>query len=91
MIVKVLIEISNINIDKTFDYLVPSFLYEKIKKGIRVKVPFNNRILEGFVLDSKLLITISLVKYPGKLQAMYSAPKAPRLVPAIMILSGLIL
>ncbi len=51
MIAKVLIEISNINVDKTFDYIVPSFLIDKIKTGIRVKVPFNNRVLEGFVLS----------------------------------------
>src|SRR5574344_3165399 len=51
MIVKVLIEISNINVDKTFDYIVPSVLENKIKVGIRVKVPFGNQVLEGFVLE----------------------------------------
>ena len=52
MIVKVLIEISNINVDKTFDYIVPSVLENKIKVGIRVKVPFGNQVLEGFVLET---------------------------------------
>lgn len=51
MIAKVLVEISNINIDKTFSYLVPESLYNKILIGVRVTVPFNNRLLEGFVLD----------------------------------------
>lgn len=51
MIAKVLVEINNINVDKTFDYIVPFEYIEKIKIGMRVKVPFANRELEGFVLD----------------------------------------
>lgn len=51
MIAKVLVEINNINVDKTFDYIVPFKYIEKIKIGMRVKVPFANRELEGFVLD----------------------------------------
>ena len=51
MIAKVLVEINNINVDKTFDYIVPFKYIEKIKIGMRVKVPFASRDLEGFVLD----------------------------------------
>lgn len=51
MVVKVLVELSNKNIDKTFDYIVPSMLKDKIKIGIRVTVPFAHQILEGFVLE----------------------------------------
>ena len=51
MIAKVLVEINNINVDKTFDYIVPFEYIEKIKIGMRVKVPFASRELEGFVLD----------------------------------------
>lgn len=51
MIARVLTQISNMNIDKTFDYIVPSNLESKVLIGVRVKVPFNNRILEGFVLE----------------------------------------
>lgn len=50
MIVKVLVELSNKNIDKTFDYLVPESFISKIKIGIRVIVPFAHQTLEGFVL-----------------------------------------
>lgn len=53
MIAKLLVEITNIKVDKTFDYLVPDYLKDKIKIGIRVKVPFNGRELEAFVLDVK--------------------------------------
>ena len=51
MVAKVLVELSNKNIDKTFDYIVPSSLITKIKVGIRVTVPFAHQTLEGFVLE----------------------------------------
>lgn len=53
MVVGVLVELSNKNIDRIFDYVVPSGLEKNIKIGIRVTVPFNNQILEGFVLEIK--------------------------------------
>ena len=53
MIIEVLVELSHRNIDKTFDYLVPTDLEDKIKVGIRVLVPFGNQKLEGFVLKVK--------------------------------------
>ncbi|MBE6146850.1 MAG: primosomal protein N' [Firmicutes bacterium] len=53
MIIEVLVELSNRNIDKTFDYLVPKGLEDKIKVGIRVLVSFGNQSLEGFVLKIK--------------------------------------
>ena len=56
MIVGVLVELSNKNIDKIFEYSVSDSLKDKIKIGIRVLVPFGNMTLEGFVLsisDSK--------------------------------------
>jgi len=52
MIVNVLVELSNKNIDKTFDYIVPPKLEDKIKIGKRVTVPFGKQILEGFVLGT---------------------------------------
>ena len=51
MIAKVLVELSNKNIDKTFDYIIPKDLEKDIKIGIRVKIPFGTMELEGFVLD----------------------------------------
>lgn len=50
MKIQVLVELSNKNVDRTFTYLVPKHLEDKIKIGIRVQVPFANQILEGFVL-----------------------------------------
>lgn len=53
MIIGVLVELSNKNIDKMFDYSVPKHLEKDIKVGIRVEVPFGKQILEGFVLEIK--------------------------------------
>lgn len=52
MVAKVLVELSNKNIDRTFDYIVPESLVSKIKIGIRVTVPFAHQTLEGFVLET---------------------------------------
>ena len=51
MYIKVLVELSAFNIDKTFTYHVSDDLKDKIQVGIRVLVPFNNQKLEGFVLE----------------------------------------
>ena len=50
MVAHVLVEIQARKMVKTFTYLVPHELQDKIQIGIRVLVPFNNRKLEGFVL-----------------------------------------
>ncbi len=51
MIAKVLVEVASRNVDREFSYNIPDNLRAVIKVGIRVKVPFGKRILEGFVLE----------------------------------------
>lgn len=51
MVARVLVQLSNKNIDKTFDYIIPNSLIPRIKIGIRVTVPFAHQILEGFILE----------------------------------------
>ncbi len=51
MIASVLIEYNVKSLDKTFDYLVPNNLKDKIKVGNKVLVPFGKSFVEGFVLD----------------------------------------
>lgn len=53
MIIGVLVQLSNKNIDKIFDYKVKKELEKDIKIGIRVEVPFGHQKLEGFVLEIK--------------------------------------
>ena len=48
---KVIIEYGAKAVDKEFTYIIPSNLISKIKVGHRVLVPFNNKNIEGFVLD----------------------------------------
>ena len=53
MTVGVLVEITNKNVDRLFDYYVPPTFEESIRIGIRVVVPFGKMTLEGFVLEIK--------------------------------------
>ena len=53
MVISVLVEISFNNKEKTFDYLVPKDLKDKIEIGKRVLVPFGKQNLEGFIIDIK--------------------------------------
>lgn len=51
MYAKVIIEYGAKAVDREFTYIVPSKYRDLIKIGHRVLVPFNNKNIEGFVLD----------------------------------------
>ena len=51
MYIEVLTQISAKAIDQYYTYHVPILLQDKIKIGIRVKIPFGNMVLEGFVMN----------------------------------------
>ena len=51
MYASVIIEYGNKAVDKTFTYIIPNEYRDKIKIGHRVLVPFNNKNIEGFVLE----------------------------------------
>ncbi len=53
LVIGVLVELSNKNIDKIFEYKVPNHLEKDILVGIRVEVPFGRQVLDGFVLEIK--------------------------------------
>lgn len=67
MIVGVLVELSNKNIDRIFDYKVGNDLVDDIKLGIRVEVPFGNQTLEGFILEIKEDSNLDNLKYINKI------------------------
>lgn len=50
MFVQVLVELKAKQISKTYTYSVPQKLEQEIQIGKRVKVPFGNQQLEGFIL-----------------------------------------
>lgn len=51
MVVRVCVEVKNINVDKLYDYKVPKELEKEIKIGLRVKINFANRNIHGFILE----------------------------------------
>lgn len=51
MIVEVIVDISNGEVDRVFDYEVPSSL--TLTQGMRVSVPFGKREIEGYVMELK--------------------------------------
>ncbi|OPY58456.1 MAG: Primosomal protein N' [Pelotomaculum sp. PtaU1.Bin065] len=46
---EVIIALNTRSIDRVFHYAVPAALQDKVKIGVRVQVPFNNRRLTGYV------------------------------------------
>jgi len=51
MFASVVIDQDTKALDKEFDYLIPDGM--NIQKGMRVRVPFGARVLQGFVIDTK--------------------------------------
>ncbi|MES2310409.1 MAG: primosomal protein N', partial [Verrucomicrobiota bacterium] len=43
--------VPELSLDRAFDYSIPASLRSKVKVGSKVKVPFRNRTLVGFVLE----------------------------------------
>ena len=50
MYAEVLIEYPSKKIDKYFTYLVPPNLKDKLQAGMKVKVPFGSKTINGFVM-----------------------------------------
>ncbi len=51
MYAEILIEYPTKKIDKYFTYIIPSDLQGKVKKGMKVKIPFGTKIINGFVMN----------------------------------------
>ncbi len=52
MFADVLVEYTNKAVDKTFTYKIPD-IFKDIKIGMKVKVPFANKVINGIVVDIK--------------------------------------
>lgn len=61
MIARVIVDISNSQTDKIFDYIIPPNL--DVRKGMRVIVPFGTRRIEGFCIDVTLSSDVKSLKY----------------------------
>ena len=53
MYAEVLVQYGSKSLDKTFTYLVPDELKDKLKKGMKVAIPFGRQEINGFVLSIK--------------------------------------
>ena len=62
MYIDVLTQIGAKAVDQTFTYSVPLSLRDKIKVGVRVKIPFGKMIIEGFVMDVDVKVKIGIDK-----------------------------
>ena len=80
MYAEVLIEYNSKAVDKTFTYIVPEALISKIKKGMKVRVPFTNKIINGF---KEHLVTPSM-NLTNKIIKRAEESKQPIHVGAIM-------
>ncbi|MBR1416828.1 MAG: primosomal protein N' [Bacilli bacterium] len=50
MFAEVLVEYTNKAVDKTFTYIIPNSLINILQVGMKVKVPFANKLINGIVL-----------------------------------------
>ena len=53
MIAEVIVDVKNKQVNRSFDYIIPSYLEDIIKIGTRVKVTFGKLIRTGFVINIK--------------------------------------
>ena len=51
MYAEVLVEYTSKKIDKKFTYLIPENLKNDLKIGMKVKVPFGNKLINGFIIN----------------------------------------
>ncbi|ERJ13417.1 primosomal protein N' [Haloplasma contractile] len=51
MIAQVVVDVKNKNVNRTFDYEIPEELESIVEKGMRVIVPFANRLVMGYIID----------------------------------------
>lgn len=62
MIAEVIVEVSNAEVDKVFDYKIPDHCINRNLIGHRVLVPFGPRKIEGYVIKQKKETKIPLEK-----------------------------
>ena len=74
MIAEVIVEVSSSEVDKVFDYEIPSsFMQEKLV-GRRAIVPFGPRKIEGYILKTKETSNLSSSKLKNIISLLDSEP-----------------
>ena len=72
MIAEVVVDVATSTIDKVFDYNIPCDM--SVEVGDRVKVPFGNRNVEGFVTEVKASSTVDIAKLKNISSKMDTQP-----------------
>lgn len=82
MIAEIIVDVQNSQVDKVFDYNIPSS-FDFLKVGYRVIVPFGNRKIEGYIIGIK----DSTDCPPDKLKSIISVcDEYPLILPEIVVL-----
>lgn len=74
MYIEVLTQIGAKQVDQYYIYHVPNIFIDKIKIGIRVKIPFGSMILEGFVMNITNSISYDKNKIKDIIDIVDSSP-----------------
>lgn len=53
MIAEIIVDVKNKQVNRSFDYIIPSYLENVLEVGYRVKVPFGKLIRTGYVIGIK--------------------------------------
>ena len=72
MIAEVVVDVATSTTDKVFDYNIPCDM--SVEVGDRVKVPFGNRNVEGFVTEVKASSTVDIAKLKNISSKMDTQP-----------------
>jgi len=83
-VARVLVDVPLAHLDRTFDYAVPASMAESARPGVRVKVRFAGRDVDGFVLERG-----AATDHDGSLSALRRVVSAePVLQPQVAGLAG---
>jgi primosomal protein N' (replication factor Y) len=74
VIAEIIVDVSNSEIDKVFDYKIPEFLLDKNLMGYRVLVPFGNRRIEGYIINEKEVTSVSSERLKEILKLIDESP-----------------
>ena len=86
MYAEVLVQYGSKSLDRTFTYKIPDNLIGKIKKGMKVSIPFGNQSINGFVLNVKetsdldniMITNLPLNNISKKKNSLLQNPKSTR-------------
>lgn len=74
LIAKIIVDVPTGATDRLFDYIVPVQWENIVEKGMRVGVPFGNRLVQGFVIELVTETTVAIDKLKPIKQLLDATP-----------------